>query len=619
MAVSVPNSVAAWTGALQSLLPPGRAFTREPGSVLAKLLEACAAMFKGRQDTLDALALEADPRLALTMLPEWESLLGLPDACYTPLRQQLGSGVYDLTTADLLSFARAGSAGCFNEQGLWTVAGAGVARFDHDLAQVLGAAASTNLVLWSNDFSNAAWTKNQCTIVPGMASKIVEDAVNGVHGPYQIVIGVLTKVYTSSYELKAGERSWACIQNTSGGSNSAFFNLATGAIGTIVGVGTTATMTALGDGWYRCSVSSPLLSSTFLVTAPTTALADNVQQYVGDGVSGIYARRGQLEGLPLAPSAYIETTTAPVTRYATYASRGLLLEPAGVNFLPYASTPNVWTAFTEGTSAGTVTVVADPILGSVVRLTKTAGAAGDRFGVTVVVAAGLSGNNFTASAWAKYTVPGTLGTPIYMDVARVGGGLVSANAGLAGAIDTWKLYEASAVGPLLGSGQFFCLLSGPVGSSVDFVMPQLELASSRSSFMANATAGTGARAADVAIINVPRSTAERRAQAFQRLTEQGGQSRQYFLDLAASLGEPGCRITELRPMTCNDSCNAALVSAADKFTWKVNIPHSNAGARPMNCNDNCNSPLDLGGASVIECPIRDRAPAHTQVLFAYSS
>lgn len=617
--MNVPTSLAAWTAALQALLPPGRAFTREPGSVLAKLLDGCAASFKGGQDTLDALALESDPRLALTMLPEWESLLGLPDACYEPLRQQLMPGVYDLTEADLLSFTRAGLAGYFNEQGLWTVAAAGVARFDHDLAQVLGEVASRNLVTRSNDFSNAVWTKNQCSIQTGAASKIVENTANGVHGPYQIVSGVLTKVYTSSYELKAGERNWACIQNTSGGSNSAFFNLAAGTIGTLVGAGTTATMTALGDGWYRCSVSSPPLSSTLLVTAPTTALADNVQFYLGDGVSGIYARRGQLEGLPLAPSTYIETASAPATRFATYASRGLLLEPAGVNFLAYASTPNVWNTFVEGTANGTVTVVADPIFGDVVRLTKTAGASVDRFGLYVVVAAGLSGDNFTISARAKYTVPGTVATPIYMDASRVGGGLVSSNALMSGAIDTWKLYENSAAGPLLGGGQFYCLLNGPIGSSIDFVMPQLELASSRSSWIANASAGTATRAADMATITVPRSLPERRAQAFQRLTEQGGQSRQYFIDMAATLGEPGCTISEFRPMTCNDNCNSALTSAADKFSWRVNIPHSNAGARPMHCNDNCNSPLDLGGVSVIECPIRERAPAHTNVFFAYAN
>jgi hypothetical protein len=132
-------------------------------------------------------------------------------------------------------------------------------------------------------------------------------------------------------------------------------------------------------------------------------------------------------------------------------------------------------------------------------------------------------------------------------------------------------------------------------------------------------ATTVVRDADVAVVSVERSEQDRRTQAFARLTEQGGQSRQYFIDLAAALGEPGCTITEFRPMHCNSDCNDALWSEADIFTWRMNIPHSNAGARPMNCNDDCNDPLDLGGESPFACPIRERSPAHTTVLFAYSA
>lgn len=115
------------------------------------------------------------------------------------------------------------------------------------------------------------------------------------------------------------------------------------------------------------------------------------------------------------------------------------------------------------------------------------------------------------------------------------------------------------------------------------------------------------------------SLVERRRVATQRLVEQGGQSAAYFIALATLLGEPGCTITEFRPMNCNDDCNDALISQQDRFTWRVNIPRALGGERPMNCNDDCNDPLDLSVASLIECPITERKPAHTNVLFAYQA
>jgi len=97
------------------------------------------------------------------------------------------------------------------------------------------------------------------------------------------------------------------------------------------------------------------------------------------------------------------------------------------------------------------------------------------------------------------------------------------------------------------------------------------------------------------------STAERQRIAYQRLTEQGGQSRAYFLGLADLYGELGTTITEFRQLNCGSACNDALYSPADEFVWRVNIPRA-ASAAP----------------SLIECPLRERKPAHTTVIFSYA-
>lgn len=112
---------------------------------------------------------------------------------------------------------------------------------------------------------------------------------------------------------------------------------------------------------------------------------------------------------------------------------------------------------------------------------------------------------------------------------------------------------------------------------------------------------------------------ERQRIAYQRLVEQGGQSRAYFLGIAEQLGEAGCTIDEFRPANCNGNCNGALYSVADAFTWRVNIPRPALNARPAHCNGNCNDALQQYQPSLIECPISERKPAHTQVIFAYTA
>lgn len=112
-------------------------------------------------------------------------------------------------------------------------------------------------------------------------------------------------------------------------------------------------------------------------------------------------------------------------------------------------------------------------------------------------------------------------------------------------------------------------------------------------------------------------TVDRQQAAFGRLTEVGGQSRPYYVDLAARNGEPGCTISQFRPMNCNSNCNSALHSPQDIFTWRVNIPHPPLELRLGNCNSNCNSALQMYKPSVIEFLFNRRKRADTLVVFTY--
>lgn len=68
---------------LNALLPRGDGLSREPTSVLYKLLTALADELGRFDDRMEQLKREWDPSLTLEMLPDWERVLGLPDVCIT--------------------------------------------------------------------------------------------------------------------------------------------------------------------------------------------------------------------------------------------------------------------------------------------------------------------------------------------------------------------------------------------------------------------------------------------------------------------------------------------------------------------------------------------------------
>ncbi|WP_157218664.1 YmfQ family protein [Flavisphingomonas formosensis] len=70
-----------YAGAIRDLMPTGRVWPKDPGSVQGKLIAALALL--PAQIDADAIALLADafPAGTTGLLPEWEESLGLPDPC----------------------------------------------------------------------------------------------------------------------------------------------------------------------------------------------------------------------------------------------------------------------------------------------------------------------------------------------------------------------------------------------------------------------------------------------------------------------------------------------------------------------------------------------------------
>ncbi len=91
--------------------------------------------------------------------------------------------------------------------------------------------------------------------------------------------------------------------------------------------------------------------------------------------------------------------------------------------------------------------------------------------------------------------------------------------------------------------------------------------------------------------------AARQQQVHARFIAQGGQSRQYFINIAAALGFV-VTITEFRAFRFGDRFEGRLYDSAWSYAWQLDVPSSTA-------------------SPVLQCEMLRIKPAHTVVLFNY--
>ena len=233
---------------------------------------------------------------------------------------------------------------------------------------------SRNLLTFTQEFDNAAWTAVRASVTANStaapdgtntADTLVEDTTASNSHRLQRIVNIPGSSIVTSVFLKAAGRNWAYVRVDDGATvRFAYFNLATGAIGT-VSAGFSASITSVGNGWYRCAavLASPSATATGNVVFGS-ATADNSDVYTGTGIASLFIWGAQLE-LGSTATDYTRNFGGlfpPRFDYdpVTLAPRGLLIEEQRTNLvLRSEEFNNVYWTPTGGTVTANATTSPD--------------------------------------------------------------------------------------------------------------------------------------------------------------------------------------------------------------------------------------------------------------------
>ena len=260
----------------------------------------------------------------------------------------VGASVYSVLPSNGdgdFNFTRSSAATRINAQGLIETVAVGDNRLNYPLLDgrvqtcphLLLEPQRTNLITYSEDFSNAYWTKTGSTITSNAAispdgtlnaDKLVENTSTGQHNK-TAVLGSSPNAYSFSVYAKSlsGNRYLQLrMANNISGSIVAKFDLDNGTLvygTTLFGSGysvNSSEIIALSDGWYKCSISGnktdAVGNNNIQTQLSSTTSISEVDSYTGDGTSGVYIWGAQVEEGSYPTSYVVSNSGSATTRLA---------------------------------------------------------------------------------------------------------------------------------------------------------------------------------------------------------------------------------------------------------------------------------------------------------------
>ena len=298
------------------------------------------------------------------------SLLNNGRTFYAPFADA-GSGSVSLVASgagasQAATFTRATTATTVDSSGLIVSVASGVARSYYDPTTLeyrgyLAEGARTNLLLRSEEFDNASWTKTDTTITANSivapdgatTADLMTEGSAGTARVDQAATITANATVTVSRFIKRGDTDWVRLEvfETAVGGNriDGWFNLATGSVGSATNTGTatgaSVSIKAYSNGFYRCILSGAVNNGATAVTfMSASATANASTSRVASSTR--YEWGAQFENSASFASSYIPTTTAAVTRNAdvlTYPSSGNISGTVGSCYAEFTfpqSTPS---------------------------------------------------------------------------------------------------------------------------------------------------------------------------------------------------------------------------------------------------------------------------------------
>jgi hypothetical protein len=182
----------------------------------------------------------------------------------------------------------------------------------------------TNLITYSENFSQSVWSKQNVTISSNSAISpdgslnsdlLQETSANSIHYCREVLTVTSGVEFTVSFFAKKKDYDYIQYSRTVDGSSYANFNIANGTIGNNSGADIlNHQIEDYGNGWYRCiaNITTSSTSSGFGITLIQNDVTSRYESYLGDDSRGTYIYGAQVEQGSYATS-YIKSNSGSTT------------------------------------------------------------------------------------------------------------------------------------------------------------------------------------------------------------------------------------------------------------------------------------------------------------------